>query len=181
VTSFTVGLFVALVSQGAWVYASAVRVSKGAWVLVKEVARHVLRRPVMGVAVVGRDAEGRFLLVRRADTGTWALPGGTLEWGERVRTCIVRELREEASATVESDPQLAGVYSDPSRDPRFHAVTIVVTCRVAAPRPHAENPLEILEARFFAEADLPAEMAFGMQDMLTRSREDPEVRTPYLE
>jgi 8-oxo-dGTP diphosphatase len=170
-----------LVSRGGRVYGSAVRLSTGAWTLVKEVARHVLRRPVIGVAVVGRDAGGRFLLVRRADTGTWALPGGTLEWGERIGPCIVRELQEEAAATVESEPKLAGVYSDPGRDPRFHAVTIVVECRVASESPAAENPLEILEARFFAEADLPANMAFGMKDMLDRSRASPEVQTAYLE
>jgi 8-oxo-dGTP diphosphatase len=158
-----------------------VRIPGGAWVLVKEIARHVLRRPVVGVAVVACDAAGRFLLVRRADTGTWALPGGTLEWGERIGACVIRELAEEASAKVESDPKLLGVYSDPSRDPRFHAVTVVVACLVSAANPHAENPLEIVDARFFAAADLPAEMAFGMKDMLAHSRVSPEVREPYLE
>ncbi len=137
--------------------------------LVKEVTRHVLRRPVVGVAVVGRDRDGRILLIRRADTGTWALPGGTLEWGERLGPCIARELREEAAADVTTEPKLVGVYSDPSRDPRFHGVTVVVTCDVASASPHGDNPLEILEARFFPQADIPKEMAFGMQDMLTNA------------
>jgi 8-oxo-dGTP diphosphatase len=158
-----------------------VRIPSAAWILVKEVARHVLRRPVVGVVVVARDSAGRFLLVRRADTGTWALPGGTLEWGERIPTCVIRELAEEASAKVESDPKLLGVYSDPSRDPRFHAVTIVVACLVSASDPHAENPLEIVDARFFTASDIPAEMAYGMKDMLAHSRVSPEVREPYLE
>jgi len=128
--------------------------------------------------VVARDVAGRFLLVRRADTGTWALPGGTLEWGERIGVCVTRELHEETNATVETEPTLAGVYSDPDRDPRFHGVTVVVTCRVKASDPRSENPLEIREARFFTEADLPAAMAFGMQDMLDRARTS---QAPYLE
>jgi len=72
------------------------RIPAGAFVLVKEVARHLLRRPVVGIAAVARTADGRWLLVRRADVGDWALPGGTLEWGETLRTSIVRELAEEA-------------------------------------------------------------------------------------
>jgi 8-oxo-dGTP diphosphatase len=155
-----------------------VKVPRGAWVLVKEVARHVLRRPVVGVTVVARDKGGRFLLIRRADTGTWAMPGGTLEWGERLGECIVRELREEANATVTSEPKLRGVYSAPERDPRFHAVTVVVACQVEAEEPRGENPLEIRDARFFDEGDLPAEMAFGMQDMLDRARQTSE---PFVE
>jgi ADP-ribose pyrophosphatase YjhB (NUDIX family) len=90
----------------------------------------------------------------------------------------VRELREETNATPASEPRLIGVYSEPSRDPRFHAVTVVAECRVSAPDPRAENPVEIREARFFAEGELPAEMAFGMKDMLDVVR---EKREPHLE
>jgi len=149
-----------------WYFGDMQRVPRGVFVLVKEIMRHVLRRPVVGVAIVARDEGGRYLLVRRADTGTWALPGGTLEWGETLTACIPRELREETNAEALGEPKLVGVYSAPWRDPRFHGVTVVVECRVRAPDPRAENPVEIREARFFAEGDLPAEMAFGMKDML---------------
>ena len=154
------------------------KIPAGAFVLVKEILRHVLKRPVVGVAVVARDDRGRLLLIRRADTGTWALPGGTLEWGEPIRRCIVRELREETNAEPTSEPELVGVYSDPSRDPRFHAVTVVVACRVRADSPAAQNPLEIREAKFFADDALPAEMAMGMNDMLEIVR---SKGAPYLE
>ncbi len=146
------------------------KIPAGAFAMVKEILRHVLRRPVVGVAVIARDARGRVLLVRRADTGTWALPGGTLEWGERLRTCVVRELREEANAEQSGEPVVVGVYSSVDRDPRFHGVTITVRCRVVAPDPRPENPLEIREARFFEDAEIPREMAFGMQDMLEHER-----------
>ncbi|HSQ61874.1 MAG TPA: NUDIX hydrolase [Polyangiaceae bacterium] len=141
-------------------------IPRGAFVLVKEVARHLLRRPVVGVAIAGRDARGRWLLVRRADTGEWALPGGTLEWGETLPACLARELAEEANATLRGTPALRGVYSAPWRDPRFHGVTVLVSCEVEASAPQAKNPLEIREARFFTDDELPAKLAFGMEDML---------------
>jgi 8-oxo-dGTP diphosphatase len=154
------------------------KIPAGAFVLVKEILRHVLKRPVVGVAVVARDDRGRILLIRRADTGTWALPGGTLEWGEPIRRCIVRELREETNAEPTSEPELVGVYSDPSRDPRFHAVTVLVSCSVRAEAPGAQNPLEIREAKFFDDGALPTEIAMGMNDMLDIER---SKKAPYLE
>jgi 8-oxo-dGTP diphosphatase len=145
--------------------------------LVREAARHVLRRPVVGVVAAARTADGLWLLVRRADTGTWALPGGTLEWGETISATLVRELLEEAGIERCTLGRLLGVYSRPDRDPRFHAVTVVVECRIDPPVRSPVNPLEIREARLFDDADLPSKLAFGMHDMLAvaRSRGDPVI------
>lgn len=139
---------------------------KGALVLVKEVLRHVLRRPVVGIAAAGRTSDGRWLLIRRADTGTWALPGGTLEWGETLREGLAREMLEEAGVLDVQVERVVGVYSRPDRDPRFHAVTVVVACAVGEPVRPPVNPLEIREVRLFQEADLPPDLAMGMRDML---------------
>ncbi|MCA9589684.1 MAG: NUDIX domain-containing protein [Myxococcales bacterium] len=143
---------------------------KGALVILKEAARHLLRRPVVGVAIAGRTAGGEWLLIRRADTGTWALPGGTLEWGEVLTDGMRRELEEEAGVVDSKIVRLVGVYSRPDRDPRFHAVTVLVECEISPPVKAPCNPLEILEARLFAVDDLPAELAMGMQDMLDAAR-----------
>lgn len=138
--------------------------------LAKELGRHVLRRPVVGIAAAAHTLDGRWLLIRRADTGTWALPGGTLEWGETLRRGIERELAEEAGVTESVFERIVGVYSRPDRDPRFHAVTIVVAMQVGAPTRPPVNPLEIREARLFCEAELPSEMAMTMGDMLAAAR-----------
>jgi 8-oxo-dGTP diphosphatase len=142
------------------------RIPRGAWTLVKDVARHVLRRPVIGIAAAARTHDGRWVLVRRADTGEWALPGGTLEWGETLRDSIARELREEAGVATCTVGRVTGVYSRPDRDPRFHGVTVVVRCEVAPPSTLPVNPMEIVEVGLFADDAVPATLAFGMQDML---------------
>lgn len=141
----------------------ALSVPRAAFRLVKEAARHLLRRPVVGVAAVARGPDGRVLLVRRGDTGEWALPGGTLEWGETLVESLGRELAEEAGARGVAGSRLVAVLSGPDRDPRFHAVTVVVECTVGeAGTP--ENPLEIREARFFAPDEMPTDLAFGHYD-----------------
>ncbi len=138
--------------------------------ITKEVARIVLRRPVVGVVAAARTPEGHWVLVRRGDTGTWALPGGTLEWGETLRSALTRELTEETGARVLSLGRLVGVYSGPERDNRFHAVTVVVEAQVELTAVGAENPLEILDVRAFPEAELPTEYAYLMKDMLDDAR-----------
>jgi 8-oxo-dGTP diphosphatase len=147
----------------------ASRVPKAALAITKEAARHVLRHPVLAVVAVATTHDGRTLLIRRRDTGAWALPGGTLEWGETLRACIARELLEEAGARVVSLGQLQGVYSAPERDYRFHGVTVVVRALVEEPHTRPKNPLEIAEVRLFRKGELPEELSLGQRDMLSHA------------
>lgn len=142
------------------------RLPRAAWGLVKEASRHLLRRPVVGLVALARTPDGRVVLIRRGDTGGWALPGGTLEWGESLRGTLARELAEEAGVELLEAGGLLGVYSAPWRDPRFHAVTVVVEARVSPPARPPVNPLEILEVRLFDVAHLPAELSHGLGDVL---------------
>jgi 8-oxo-dGTP diphosphatase len=142
------------------------RIPSGLWVLVKEILRHLLRRPVVGIAAAARTRDGRWLLVRRADVGEWALPGGTLEWGETLARTIERELAEEAGVARCEVKRLVGVFSRPDRDPRFHAVTVVVECEIDEPSRAPVNPLEIAEVALFPAHELPRPLAMGMSDML---------------
>ena len=147
---------------------------KSAYGIVHELTRHILRRPVVGIAAVARTKDGRILLIRRADTGTWGLPGGTLEWGETLRVGLGRELEEEAGVTDLTLIRVLGAWSKPERDPRFHAVTIGVEVLVEAPTKPPKNPLEIREARLFAPEDMPTELAFGAEDLVA------VTATPHL-
>lgn len=140
--------------------------ASGAYQIIKEVARHVLRRPVVGVAAAARTADDRWLLVRRAGATQWVLPGGTVEWGETLTVALRRELEEEAGVEAARLGRVIGVYSEPGRDPRFHAVTVLVEAEVDAPRHPPKNPLEIGEARLFHRSELPSELSHGMTTML---------------
>lgn len=138
--------------------------------ILKEAARHVLRRPVVGVAIAAQTAGDRWLLIRRRDTGGWALPGGTLEWGETLANAARRELFEEAGVVHEGPFDLCGVYSSPVRDYRFHAVTVLLSARVKEPDRPPVNSLEIADVRLFVSADLPSSLSLSMTDMLADAR-----------
>ena len=77
------------------------------------------------------DAKRNFILIKRKNEpykDYWALPGGFVDYGECVEDAAIREALEETSIRVKLE-KLVGVYSDPSRDPRGHTVSIVYTAK----------------------------------------------------
>lgn len=78
------------------------------------------------------DANENFqgvVLIQRKNTPLGlALPGGFIDVGEKVEDALVREMQEEISLSV-TISKLLGVYSDPSRDSRFHTVSAVYICK----------------------------------------------------
>lgn len=86
---------------------------------------------VDGIVEIYSDAglfEGIVLIERLNTPKGLALPGGFVDIGETVETAVVREMKEELSLDV-MIKSLHGVYSDPSRDSRFHSVSIVYVCK----------------------------------------------------
>jgi 8-oxo-dGTP diphosphatase len=70
-----------------------------------------LRRPELAVGAVCLQ-EGRLLLVRRAHppaAGRWTVPGGRVEWGERLVAAVTRELAEETGLRGRCGPLLGFV------------------------------------------------------------------------
>jgi 8-oxo-dGTP diphosphatase len=78
------------------------------------------------------DERGYVLLIRRGNEpfkGSYALPGGFVDVGERVEDSCRRELSEETGLHV-GELRLIGVYSDPGRDPRGHTCSVAYLARV---------------------------------------------------
>ncbi|KKN16167.1 hypothetical protein LCGC14_0978600 [marine sediment metagenome] len=67
---------------------------------------------------------------------SYALPGGFVDIGETVEEACIRESLEETNIKVKII-KLIGVFSDPKRDPRAHAVSIAYLCE---PRTKNEKP-----------------------------------------
>lgn len=117
---------------------------------------HLSPVPVGDAAVF--DDEDRILLIRRADNGLWAMPGGGFEMGETPKEGVEREALEEAGAKVEAS-DLIGVY-----DSRFCAARspvqlymFVFHCRLLEQRSEwATTPDEVLDVGWFSAGSLPS-------------------------
>ena len=84
-----------------------------------------MKSPFLTVDTVVMENSSILLIKRKNDPykGSWALPGGFVEYGETVENAAVRETKEETGLDVKLK-ELVGVYSDPKRDPRGHTVTV---------------------------------------------------------
>ncbi|MBR0471884.1 MAG: NUDIX hydrolase [Methanosphaera sp.] len=89
------------------------------------------RNPALTVdTIIVKDSQ--VVLIKRLNNpymDHWAIPGGFVEYGEKVEDAAVREAKEETGLDIELT-KLVGVYSDPNRDPRGHTVTVAFTAKI---------------------------------------------------
>lgn len=82
------------------------------------------RNPLPAVDIIIEYQGGLVLIERKNPPLGMALPGGFIEYGERVEEAVLREAKEETNLDVEIKYFL-GYFSDPDRDPRFHTLSLV--------------------------------------------------------
>ena len=87
----------------------------------------IYKNPSLTVDIIIENDDKSIILIKRKNhpfKSKWALPGGFVEYGERVEDAVLREAEEETGLKVKLKKVL-GVYSDPNRDPRGHTVSVV--------------------------------------------------------
>ncbi len=95
--------------------------------------------------------KGIVLIERKNPPLGLAIPGGFVDVGEKVEDALKREMKEETSLDVEI-VRMLGVYSDPKRDPRFHAVSVVFVCK-AYGEPKAQSDAK--KAKIYKLEEIP--------------------------
>ncbi len=104
------------------------------------------------------DERGRILLIRRADNGLWAMPGGAISVGETAAQGALREAWEEAGVRCEA-VQLAAVHDSRfcgtlTRHHLYHFLFLCRPLESAGPLGPTKHPQEVLDARWVPEAEL---------------------------
>jgi 8-oxo-dGTP diphosphatase len=128
------------------------------------------------------DQQIKVVLIKRKNAPIgWALPGGFVDEGEAVEDAARREGVEETGLHVELE-ELLYVYSNPSRDPRQHNISIIFTATISGD----QSPVgmdDAAEAQWFNLESLPSPIVFDHQQVLndfiellsTGRRPDPEI------
>lgn len=112
--------------------------------------------PRATVDVIIEVSDGIVLVRRRNPPHGWAIPGGFVDYGERVESAARREMREETGLEVEL-VDLLGVYSDPARDARGHTISTVYVGRATGTPRAADDAADV---GVFGEGRLPAPLVF---------------------
>jgi len=111
-------------------------------------------KPAIDAVII--DENETVVLIKRRNRpfqNWWALPGGFIELEEKVEDAVIREAKEETGLTVKI-LKLVGVYSNLSRDPRGHIISITYLCKRIN---QAENPQagdDAKEAKDFTRKEL---------------------------
>lgn len=124
------------------------------WYLIQNILGVIFRHPITGASIIAFMPDGRIVLIKRIDSGQWALPGGMVNWGEDIATAVQRELREETGLEVVKISRLVGVYSSPERDPRVHSICVVVEAHVTGEMAIGDRH-EIADVQAFTVDSLP--------------------------
>jgi 8-oxo-dGTP diphosphatase len=119
--------------------------------------------PLLTVDIIIELAGGSIVLIERKNPPHgWALPGGFVDYGERIERAAVREAKEETSLEVTLTEQFY-TYSDPARDRRHHTVsTVFIATAQGVPRGADDAKV----ARAVREDDLPAPLVFDHGQIL---------------
>ena len=123
--------------------------------------------PNVGVAIIV-EKDGQLLLLKRTGVhgaGTWAPPGGYLEFGEAPEDRAIRETQEETGVTV-ADPQFLAITNDVFREADKHFVTIRMKGRYVAGEPAVGAPEEMSQAGWFAWESLPQPLLLPLSNLL---------------
>ena len=114
--------------------------------------------------------KGKIVLVKRRNPpfkDRFALPGGFVEIGETVEEAAVREAKEETGLDIEII-KLLGVYSDPSRDPRGHTVSV---CFLAKGSGNLKAGSDAKDTGLFGLGEIP-ELAFDHNKIIKNAMSD---------
>lgn len=89
------------------------------------------RGPRVCALVAGFDGEGRILLGRKREgpmAGKWVIPGGKVEWGERLHDAARREFSEESGAVCPGGLLEVGMFEHV--EPDSHMVLVLYAAHV---------------------------------------------------
>ena len=109
-----------------------------------------------------KEKSGIVLIKRKNPPHGWALPGGFVDYGETLESAAVREAREETCLDVALSYQL-GAYSDPSRDPRHHSISVVFVAKASG---HPKAADDAREVGIFRADALPRPLVFDHAKIL---------------
>ena len=127
-----------------------------------------MNRPQVGVAVIIAH-DGQILLLKRKGShgeGTWAPPGGHLEFGESLEQCAIRETVEETGVVLDN-VQFVAITNDVFASDHKHYLTVWMEGTHASGQATVAYPDKVQEVAWFPWDGLPQVLFMPFQNLLS--------------
>jgi len=111
-----------------------------------------IKENTAGCFTIVMNQKGYILLAKRKDYPLWDLPGGTLEKGEELAICAIRETQEETGYSISIKQKIGEYYK-----PQYNDVEHLFSGELEGGSPIDEGP-ETEEVRWFHPRKLPLNM-----------------------
>lgn len=134
------------------------------------------KRPAIGVAVIVIK-NGKVLLGKRKGahgSGTWAFPGGHLEFNESIEDCAKREVLEETGLSVKHI-RFATLTNDLFYHSNKHYVTLFVVCDHENGTPRVKEPDKCEKWDWFYWHDFPKPIFLSLKNLLIQGFTPPGI------
>jgi 8-oxo-dGTP diphosphatase len=125
-------------------------------------------RPLVGLAVIVQRA-GQVLLLKRKGShgeGTWAPPGGHLEFGESPEACAIRETLEETGIEI-GDVQFIAITNDLFPSEQKHYLTVWVEAAYLSGQAYVAYPDKVAEVSWMSWDALPEHLFIPFKNLLS--------------
>lgn len=131
----------------------------------------------VGVGAIIINDEGQLFMAKRGskvtnEAGLWEFPGGSVEYGERLRDALRREIKEEFDIEIEVGPLLDAVDHILPEEGQ-HWVSPTFICRVKSGEPRILEPDKCDEICWYSLEEIPENVTkvtqVNLEDYRSRS------------
>jgi 8-oxo-dGTP diphosphatase len=125
-------------------------------------------RPQVGLAVIV-ERDGKVLLLKRKGShgeGTWAPPGGHVEFGESLEECAARETLEETGVLI-GDVEFIAITNDLFPSEQKHYLTVWVQAAYVSGQAFAAYPDKVAQVSWEPWDALPQNLFLPFDNLLS--------------
>lgn len=126
--------------------------------------------PKVGVGVLVIKNR-QFLVGKRHGShgaGTWAPPGGHIEWMETAQHASIREVKEETGLTV-TNPRVIGITNDFFSVEEKHYVTVYMSTDYVSGEPQILEPDKFSQLKWVDMSCIPQPMFLTWENLIKSS------------
>jgi 8-oxo-dGTP diphosphatase len=126
-----------------------------------------IQRPKVGIAII-IERNNKVLLGKRKGShgsGSWAFPGGHLEFNESLEDCATREVMEETGLTINNIRKYT-FTNDIMKEENKHYITCYLKADCDTGEPKIMEPNKCEEWNWFGWNELPSPLFIPLQNLL---------------